>query len=143
MRNLRSRTPLQEIMRAENKPKLLVVDDEEIALANLVHVLQKEGYEVVGVQSGPDALARLEQEEFCVVVTDLRMPKVDGVEILERCRELHPHTQVIMITGYATIDSAEEAMKKGAYHFIAKPFKLDEVRKAVAEAVNEYKLRKK
>jgi len=126
-----------------NKPKLLVVDDEEIALANLVHVLQKEGYEVVGLQSGPDTLARLEQEEFCVVVTDLRMPKVDGVEILERCRELHPHTQVIMITGYATIDSAEEAMKKGAYHFIAKPFKLDEVRKAVAEAVNEYKLRKK
>jgi len=128
--------------RMENKPRLLVVDDEEIALSNLGYVLSKEGYEILGIQSGPAALELIEQEEFSVVVTDFRMPKVDGMEILEMCRSLHPDTQVIMITGYATIDSAEEAKEKGAYRHIAKPFRLDEVRKVVAEAVKEYQLRK-
>jgi len=126
----------------EYKARLLVVDDEEIALANLEHVLAKEGYEVMATQSGPTALKLLEKEEFSVVLTDLRMPKVDGMEILERCHELYPDTEVIMITGYATVDSAVEAMKKGAYHYIAKPYRLDEVRKVVAEAVEKNRLKK-
>jgi two-component system response regulator HydG len=126
----------------ERKPRLLVVDDEEIALFNLAYVLKKEGYDIVTSQSGPTALKRLEQEEFTVVVTDLRMPKVDGMEILEQCRELQPNTPVIMVTGYAAEHSAAEAMEKGAYHHIAKPFRLDEVRKVVAKAVKEYRLRK-
>ena len=126
----------------EYKAKLLVVDDEKTALANLEHVLAKEGYEVMATQSGPTALRLLEKEEFSVVLTDLRMPKVDGMEILERCHELYPDTEVIMITGYATVDSAVEAMKKGAYHYIAKPYRLDEVRKVVAEAVEKNRLKK-
>lgn len=126
----------------ELKPRLLVVDDEKIFLANLEYVLNKEGYDVVGIQSGPVALERLEKEQFNVVVTDLRMPKVDGMDILERCQKLHPDTQVIMITGYATIDSVIEAMEKGAYCHIAKPFRLSDVRKVVAAAVKEYRLRK-
>ena len=126
----------------EYKARLLVVDDEKTALANLEHVLAKEGYEVMATQSGPTALKLLEKEEFSVVLTDLRMPKVDGMEILERCHELYPDTEVIMITGYATVDSAIEAMKKGAYHYIAKPYRLDEVRKVVAEAVEKNRLKK-
>jgi DNA-binding NtrC family response regulator len=126
----------------EHKPKLLIVDDEEIALANLEYVLSKEGYEVVGLQSGAAALERLKQEEFNVVVTDFRMPKVDGMEIIKRCREWHPDTQLIMITGYPTERSDAEVMDKDTYHLIAKPFRLDEVRRVVAEAVKKYRLKK-
>jgi len=125
-----------------DKVRLLVVDDELIALKNLEYVLKKEGYEVVGAQSGPKALRLLEEEEFPVVLTDLRMEKVDGMQILERCRQLYPDSEVIIITGYATINSAVEAMKKGAYHYIAKPYKFDEVRKVVAEAVEKNRLKK-
>ena len=115
--------------------RLLIVDDERIALKNLEHIMKKEGYEVVGTQSGPHALRLLEEQEFDVVLTDLRMEKVDGMQILKRCRELYPDTEVIMITAYATVDSGVQAMKQGAYHYIAKPFKLEEVRKIVREAV--------
>ena len=125
-----------------DKVRLLVVDDELIALKNLEYVLKKEGYEVVGAESGPKALRLLEEEEFPVVLTDLRMEKVDGMQILERCRQLYPDSEVIIITGYATINSAVEAMKKGAYHYIAKPYKFDEVRKVVAEAVEKNRLKK-
>jgi len=126
----------------EYRARLLVVDDERIALKNLEHVLRKEGYDIVATESGSKALKHLEKEEFSVVLTDLHMPKVDGLQILERSRELCPDSEVIMITGYATVDSAVEAMKKGAYHYIAKPYRLDEVRKVVAEAVEKNRLRK-
>lgn len=122
--------------------RLLVVDDESTALKNLEYILKKEGYEVIATQSGPKALKILEEEGFAVVLTDLRMEKVDGMQILERCRQLYPDSEVIIITGYATINSAVEAMKKGAYHYIAKPYKLDEVRKVVSEAVEKNRLKK-
>ncbi len=122
--------------------KLLIVDDEKIALKNLRHIMKKEGYEVIATQSGSAALRLLEEQEFDVVLTDLRMEKVDGMQVLRRCRELHPDTEVIMITAYATIDSGIQAMKQGAYYYIAKPFKLDEVRKVVREALEKIKLKK-
>jgi DNA-binding NtrC family response regulator len=125
-----------------NTPHLLVVDDELIALNNLTHVLKKEGYTVKSTQSGPQALKYIEQEEFNLVLTDLRMEKVDGLRLLKRTKELYPDTEVIMITGYATVDSAIDAMKAGAYHYIAKPYKLDEVRKIVIEALEKNRLRK-
>ncbi|OGQ97534.1 MAG: Fis family transcriptional regulator [Deltaproteobacteria bacterium RIFOXYD12_FULL_57_12] len=125
-----------------NIPKILVVDDEAIALKNLSHVLTKEGYEVIAVQSGPEALELLEQQEFALVITDLKMEKVDGLRILERSKELYADTEVIMITGYATVDTAILAMKSGAYHYIAKPYKLDEVRKVVKEALEKHSLKK-
>lgn len=122
--------------------RILVVDDEAIALNNLIHVLSKEGYQVTGKDNGPDALAEIEKTEYELVVTDLKMEKVDGLQILKRTRELHANAEVIMITGFATIDSAIEAMKEGAFHYIAKPYKLDEVRKVVREAVNKTRLRR-
>lgn len=122
--------------------RILVVDDEEVALTNLVYVLKKEGYAVTGVQSGLKAVKLLARHEYDLVLTDLKMEKVDGMEILARARERHPDIEVIMITGYATVDSAIEAMKAGAYHYIAKPYKFDEVRKVVREALEKTALKR-
>ncbi len=122
--------------------KLLIVDDERVALKNLEHVMKKEGYEVVGTESGPTALKLLGEQSFDIVLTDLRMGKVDGMQILKKCSELYPDTEVIMITGYATLESAVKAMKQGAFNYIAKPFRLDEVRMVVKEAMAKVRLKK-
>ncbi len=125
-----------------DKGRLLIVEDEKIALKNLEHVMKKEGYEVDATQSGYNALKMLETKEFDVVLTDLKMKKVDGLEILDKCKLLYPDIEVVMITAYATIPSAVETMRKGAYDYIAKPFKLDEVKKVVREALEKVKLKK-
>lgn len=125
-----------------NTVKLLIVDDERIALRNLEHVMKKEGYDVTGTQSGMNALKLLDEQQFDVVLTDLRMEKIDGMQILAKSRERHPDSEVIMITGFATLDSAVDAMRHGAFHYIAKPFKLDEVRQVVKEAIAKVKLKK-
>ncbi len=125
----------------QNGARILIVDDEKIALRNLEHVMKKEGYAVAATQSGQNALKLLEEQQFDVVLTDLRMEKVDGMQILKRCRELSPDTEVIMITGFATLESAVNTMKHGAFFYIAKPFKLDEVRKVVREAVEKVRLK--
>jgi DNA-binding NtrC family response regulator len=124
-----------------NPPRLLLVDDEEMALMNLERILSKQGYDIVAAESGPRALERLHSEQFDVILTDLRMEKVDGMKILEESRLLYPGAEVIMITGYATVDSAIEAMKKGAYHYISKPYRIDAVRKVVSEAIEKIRLR--
>lgn len=124
-----------------SKGRLLIVDDERVAVKNLEHVLKKEGYEVLATQSSVNALAQLDKQAFDVVLTDLRMEKIDGMQILQKCRENHPDTEVILITGFATLESAVEAMKHGAFYYIAKPFRLDEVRKVVAEALAKVHLR--
>jgi len=121
---------------------ILIIDDEKIALRNLEHVMKKEGYTVVATQSGQNALKLLEEQSFEVVLTDLRMEKVDGMQILKRCHELYPDTEVIMITGFATLETAVETMKHGAFYYISKPFRLDEVRKVVKEAVEKVRLKK-
>jgi DNA-binding NtrC family response regulator len=125
-----------------NQPaRLLVIDDEAIAMRNLVHLLEKEGYQVTGCQSGPEGMAALERNEFEVVLTDLRMDQVDGMAILKYSREHYPDCAVIMITGHATLGSAVTAMKEGAYHYIAKPYRLDEVREMVKGALQLVQLR--
>jgi DNA-binding NtrC family response regulator len=125
----------------QNTAKILIVDDEKIALKNLEHIMKKEGYEVVGTQSGPNALKLLEEQPFDVVLTDLKMEKVDGMQILKKCRDLYQDAEVIIITGYATLESAVQTMKHGAFYYVAKPFKLDEVRKVVKEAVEKVRLK--
>jgi len=95
-------------------PRLLVIDDEEMALTNLEHILKKQGYDIVTSNTGPAGLELVRSRTFDIVITDLRMEKVDGMKILEECRQFNPSCEVIMITGYATVDSAIEAMKKGA-----------------------------
>ncbi|MHB1215751.1 MAG: sigma-54-dependent transcriptional regulator [Thiobacillus sp.] len=121
---------------------LLIVDDEEIALRNLQHVMEKAGYLVTASQSGAEAVEYLEKQAFDVVLTDLRMEGVDGMDVLKKSRELQPQAEVIFITGYATAESAVQALKHGAFYYIAKPFRLDEVRKVVAEALEKVRLRR-
>ena len=122
--------------------RLLIVDDEDIALRNLQHVMEKEGYTVAATQSGAGAITLLETQDFDVVLTDLRMEGVDGMDVLKKSRELQPEAEVIFITGYATAESAVQALKHGAFYYIAKPFRLDEVRKVVAEALAKVGLRR-
>ena len=123
-----------------SEDSILVVEDEDIARRNLEHILKKEGYNVVAVDRGVKALDLLQHQNFDLVLTDLKMEKVDGMQVLQKCRELQPYTDVIMITGYATVDSAVAAMKKGAYHYIAKPYKIDEIRQIVSQALVKRRL---
>ena len=120
-----------KILVMNKKPVILVVDDEEIARNNLEHILRKEDYSVITAGSGIEALEKLETTIFDVVLTDLKMEKVNGIDVLEKTKSKYPDTQVIMITAYAAIDSAIETIKRGAFHYIAKPFKLEEVRSTV------------
>jgi ATP-dependent Lon protease len=126
-----------KVLMMSKKARILIVDDEEIARKNLAHVLTKEEYETVAVADGESALKELKTSEFDVVLTDLRMGKIDGMDLLDRVRIRYPDTRVIMLTGYATVPSAIEAMQKGAYHYIAKPFKLDEVRATIKKALEK------
>jgi len=121
---------------------ILIVDDEATAVDNLAHVCRKQGHEVTTRTTGKSAIEALEKNRFDLVLTDLRMENVDGMSILRRAKELHPDTAVILITGYATLDSAIEAMKAGAYHYIAKPYRLDEVREVVRSALELVNLKR-
>jgi ATP-dependent Lon protease len=126
-----------KILIATKKPRILVVDDEEIARKNLEHILMKEDYTVVTAANAVEALEQLKTADFDVIMTDLKMEKMNGIELLEQARVRCPDSKVIMITAYATVDSAVEAMKKGAFHYITKPFKLDEVRGTLRDAVSK------
>jgi DNA-binding NtrC family response regulator len=117
-------------------PRILAIDDEAAALKNLTHLLRKEGYEVTARQSGQAGVKDLREQAFDLVLTDLRMKGVDGMAVLREARALQPDCEVIVITGHATLDSAVEAMKQGAFHYIAKPYRLDEVRQVVKSALD-------
>ncbi len=122
--------------------RILIVDDEATAVENLAHVCRKAGHEVTTRSSGTGAIEALEQGRFDIVLTDLRMEKVDGMAVLRRAKELDPVTAVILITGFATLDSAVQAMKAGAFHYIAKPYRLDEVRELVSRALESVHLKR-
>lgn len=115
--------------------RLLVVDDEEITRANLQHILEKEGYRVAVASHGAEALEEMEKSSFDLVLTDLLMLKLGGIELLQKVKDRYPQTEVVIITGYATVPSAVEALQKGAYHYLAKPLKIDEVRSTVSQAL--------
>ena len=104
-----------------NKEIILVVEDEDIARKNLEHILVKTGYDVISVNNGKKAIDLLQSTSIDLVITDLKMEQVDGIQVLRKTKELQPYTEVIMITGYATVDSSVEAMHQGAYYYIAKP----------------------
>lgn len=107
--------------------KILIAEDEQITLKHLIYALEKEGYTVSGVADGAAAMERLKEEHFDVVITDIKMPGMDGITLLERIKNEWPETEVIIITGFGSIDSAVEAMKRGAFDYITKPFNLDEL----------------
>jgi DNA-binding NtrC family response regulator len=114
--------------------KVLLLDDEPIVGKRLKPALTKIGCEVEVFEDSRQALERIDQMDFDIVITDIRMDEVDGIEILEHVHQSSPRTKVIMITGYAMMSLAKKAMKKGAFDFIAKPFKPDDLRRVVARA---------
>jgi two-component system response regulator AtoC len=107
--------------------RVLVVDDEENIRHMLGAVLRQEGYEVTVAESAAQALAAMEQQPIDVLLSDIRMPKLSGLELLDRVQRTYPRTVVIMMSAYGNVDTAIEAIKRGAYDYIAKPFKPDEV----------------
>ena len=122
--------------------KILIVDDEPIARDNLAHILKKDGYSPLLAENGQQAIDILEREEVDLVLTDLRMPGLDGMAVLTETKNLWPSTEVVVITGYASVDTAVEAMRQGAYHYISKPFKINELRAIVEKALEKTLLRK-
>jgi len=122
--------------------KILIAEDEEITLKHLLSILQKEGYEVKGVGDGLNAMEKVEKEHFDALIADIKMPGLTGIELLEKIKEKHLETEVIIITGYGSISSAVEAMRKGARDYITKPFDLDELLLKVKQIYDKKALRK-
>jgi len=116
--------------------EILLLDDEPIVGKRLKPALNKIGCEVEVFQDPLSAVARIDEKDFDIVVTDIRMDEMDGMQILEHVLTKSPKTKVIMITGYAMIALAREAMEKGAFDFIAKPFKPDDLRQVIAKAAD-------
>jgi DNA-binding NtrC family response regulator len=121
-------------------PRILVVDDEMIVCESCQRILQEDSYEVECVSSGKEAIEKMKANPFDIVITDLKMPGVDGMEVLKSIREDYPDTVVIMITGFSTVETAVEAMKLGAFDYIPKPFTPDEVSIVVKKAIEKRSL---
>jgi DNA-binding NtrC family response regulator len=121
--------------------RILVVDDEEQMRDLLVKVLERKGYQVSVCGNGVDALAFLEREPADLVVTDVRMPGLSGMEALRAIKELNPDIVVIIMTAFGSIDQAVQAVKEGAYDYINKPFKIDEMLLTIEKALEERRLR--
>ena len=121
--------------------RILVVDDEEQMRDLLVKVLERKGYQVSVCGNGVDALAFLEREPADLVVTDVRMPGLSGMEALRAIKELNPDIVVIIMTAFGSIDQAVQAVKEGAYDYINKPFKIDEMLLTIEKALDERRLR--
>jgi DNA-binding NtrC family response regulator len=109
------------------KFKILIAEDEEITLKHLYSTLESEGYEVVGTKNGRDALDKINGDHFDLLISDIKMPGLNGIELLERVKEVRPDTEVMIITGFGSIGSAVDAIKRGASDYITKPFDLDEL----------------
>ncbi len=107
--------------------KILIAEDEEITLKHLRYSLEKEGYAVTCTKNGAEALDKLGEADFDILVADIKMPKMDGLTLLGKVKEQYPETEVIIITGFGSIESAVNAMKQGAAEYITKPFNLDEL----------------
>ena len=115
--------------------RILLIDDEEIVSRRLRPALEREGYEVESFMVGKDALASIATKDFDVVVTDLRIDEVNGLQVLEAARKKSSKTKVVLITGFATTELAREALAKGAFEVIAKPFKPQDLRDAISRAI--------
>ncbi len=120
---------------------LLVVDDEPSILEFFEILLEREGHEVECFQSGKEAIDHLREKTYDLVITDLIMPEIEGLEVLDEVKKVSPETLVIMVTAYGTTESAVEAMKRGAYDYIAKPFKVDEIKHVIRNALEKVSLR--
>ena len=122
------------------EPRVLVVDDERSMRELLSITLRQAGYDVALAENGDAAIEQLRAESFDLIVTDLRMHETDGMAVLRAARELAPETPVVVVTAYASTETAVEAMKLGAYDYVTKPFKLDEIRVTLGNALERKRL---
>jgi len=120
-----------------NQPKILVVDDEEVTRLSLAEILSLEGYQVTTAKSGEEALQKLEKETVDLVLADLVMKEVDGLQVMEAAKKLSPDTVVIMLTAYGTLESAIQAMRQGAYDYLIKPCGAQEIVASVESGLAE------
>src|SRR5512139_2237292 len=109
------------------RKRILVVDDEPAIVSLLATILRDKGWEVAEAGSGTEGIDRLERGQFDVILTDLVMPGDSGIDLLRAAKEIHPDVEVILMTGYATADTAIEAMRGGAFHYLVKPLRLEEM----------------
>jgi DNA-binding NtrC family response regulator len=114
---------------------ILIVDDEPVVGERLGASLSKDGHDVEAFTDPAEALRAVESTTFDIVICDIRMGEIDGLQVMERVLSASPRTKFIMITGYATLELARESLTKGAFDFIAKPFKLGEIRKTIDKAI--------
>lgn len=121
-------------------PSILVVDDYQSERFIMADPLIKEGYDVNQAVDGQDGLKKLKEKSFDMIITDLKMPKMNGIELLREAKRLHPHIVVILVTAYGTLDEAVEAMKEGAYDFIKKPIDPDELKIKIKKALEQLRM---
>ena len=124
------------------KGKILVVDDEKSMREILEIFLTSEGYSVFAAKNGGEAIEAVKKDIFDLIITDMKMPEVSGLELLKAVKHIAPETTVVIVTAFGTTESAVEAMKLGAYDYIQKPFKMDDIRLVVKNALEKQKLRK-
>lgn len=117
------------------KPSILIVDDDPVTADTITQTLQKENYEITAVHSGATAMKEGREKKFDLILTDLRMPDVDGMHVLEWFRREQPDATVVLMTAFGSSSSAIEAIRQGAYDYISKPFKIDELRNAIRKAL--------
>ncbi|MBN2645707.1 MAG: sigma-54-dependent Fis family transcriptional regulator [Desulfuromonadaceae bacterium] len=125
-----------------SQPRILVIDDEAVIREALRRILESEGYEVLPVASGHAALEKVQSEPFTVVISDLKMPGMSGMEVLKSIKILQPDVPVIIITGYATVETAVDAIKNGAFDYLSKPFTPDQVRELIGKAIDQSNIAK-
>jgi FixJ family two-component response regulator len=126
----------------ENKKvKILALDDEKIVLESVSRILEEENYQVKTCRNGEEALETLKEGGFDILITDLKMPGMDGLQAMESMLEIDPDLSIIMFTAYSTVDSAVKAMKMGAVDYIRKPFTPDQLTELVAKIMNDRKAR--
>lgn len=120
--------------------KILVVDDEKSLREVMSIMLKRAGYDVTEACDGDQAIGQVNKEIYDLVITDLRMPKADGMDVLKAVKSLSPETVVLVVTAFGTADSAVEAMKQGAYDYLTKPFQIDEVQLIIRNALEKRRL---
>ena len=122
--------------------RILVVDDEPMIVSLLSTIFREKGWDVTEARSGTDGIDQLDRGRFDVILTDLVMPGESGIDLLRAAKEIHPAVEVILMTGYATADTAIEAMRNGAFHYIMKPLKAEEVLHLVEMAYSQRQLQR-
>ena len=131
---------MSKLKTMQTKISVLIVDDEEVALKALTRILRTEGYDVVAASKGGKAIKLIHSRWFDIILTDLLIDTISGLDVLAAAKKRYPETEVIILTGYGSVDSAIEATKRGAFHYLQKPVRPDELRNIVKRAVEKIQL---